>query len=487
MSHHRVELRLRWFRFDCSPSRLQAILEFYLQCMKFSMETQTESANMIKTDFLYPGDNIGIRFVTDKINPEKYRSHSKQNNSNPSNHSGGQPTKAVGIEFIVIYVTNLHEIISKIKSSKIGHVYTEITEISPGIQCAVVLDPLGLKLRLFQSAEFFPWASNKLSARLAYVSIPINSYDLIENNVKFYEETFLSYSFAANSAFSMLHAAKQPNKAFRCVDLERFDENLKTLVWLGNDSRKKQPSLCLSHTISSVQQQQTVQQLLGRKLFTDHNSPENSDQRDTSTEHHTNNAGGEPSSGILNQMHNLSEVSESLFLGLSFFVNDLENCISLVKRAELINSSQLAIKVEPGFPRFVSFYDCCLINIEISDDLSAHQGLSSPTMKALYASGQQQFYSLSAIKQFNHSLNSQINENWQSNANVSRDNGSSNTSSTTQSPAITPQSLANRGRSSVELNNPVESSDFTITQSAAITFPPINSPNIKTKNNFEKI
>ncbi len=324
-----MDLSLRWFRFSCFD--LDLLMEFWLTGMKMQMERQLETNEEIRTSFIYPGDKIGLRFELSR------RSISSRSRS----------VDPVGSISLVIYVENLDDFVGRL--SELGFSpYAPITQIHPNIRCAVFVDPSGLKIRLLESSIFYPFPANsnfsmfgdsstiqsKISlsgsakfssslARLGSVNVPVRDFLQIERSIQFYEQTFLP-------SHSILNAQQTAwKRAFKCVDQEFIGEDKISYYWLSNFSRKTQPSLCLIHKSSN---------------------------RENSSE--------------------IAGDSKSIFLGLSFYVSDLDACVALLRRQEAISESRLEILNYPsGFPRHLEFFDAAFIPVEISDNSIQPPGL----------------------------------------------------------------------------------------------------------------
>jgi len=304
--------------------------------LQLEKDVETE----IHLRFVYPNDSVALQY-------EHERDGEEHKHVLPQHPLEDEDTT------IHIYVSNLDERLARIKEHKF-HVYIEPMELVLGTRAAVVLDPLGIKVRLMENEEQFPVnvvkKNKKLLAhsRLAYVQVSVEDYDQLNAAAKIYEGIYTRLSF-----FRHDHKKGNRMQSYRPVDMERFVERLTTYLWFGNGMRSETTTFCLVHKCA-------------------HRTSEASEsvkfQGDYKAMHQVDFANGIPTETCCSG----SDIAgRKVFLGVQFIVHSIQEAVAQLKTCqEQLPGVHLDVyNVQGKFPRFSYFLDPAYIPVQMTDNV----------------------------------------------------------------------------------------------------------------------
>lgn len=318
-----MDLQLRYFRFKTED--LDDTYGFWTSVMRMVKDSHKDIGTKVRCCLAYPEDSVGLRFEFDCLDQIKRKwSFSKEGEATRTRELPQKPRSEVTL---LIHVHSVDVIVEKCEQK--GYVVWLKPIITHGIKIAVLLDPSGIKVRIIENKDEFP-VNGQSQGHLAYLNIPMRYPELTAKAIKFYDvaQQKIDPMFGARTEVFEKRAG-----TFTLQDQENFIEGLTSYNWLANGDRATYTSLCLMNQKGA----------LTSHLDVDDESKDAGAAARTTGEH------------------------KKLFLGLSFFVSDLQ-----AGRKQFLQAhpqTSFHIQEIPGFPRFIYFFDPAFVPVEISDAL----------------------------------------------------------------------------------------------------------------------
>lgn len=324
-----MDLQLRYFRF--MTDNLDLTYEFWTVVMRMQRESQTDIGTKVRCCLAFPSDSVGLRFEFDCVHGKtKYYSFNKEDSAEAlakARHDS-LPKSPKSDVSILVHVHSVEDTVAKCKSKGFV-IYLEPMKTTESAIMAVLLDPSGIKVRIIEDSFHFPVNPQKSPGTLAYLSIPIKHTELVQKAIRFYDIAQQKIDgYLRRGADELI--VKRPG-IFTQVDSEHFIEGLTAYNWLGNGDRSSNTTLCL----------------ISRRALTSTVSTSETESMSVN-----------------------SRSSKKLFLGLSFFVQDLEMGKQQLMAAS--PGSSFHIQTIPGFPRFIYLFDPSFVPVEVTDDVATH-------------------------------------------------------------------------------------------------------------------
>jgi len=392
-------------------------VDFWQNVMKMPVDKIYDGGPRVRVSFQYPGDTVGLQFEMN-ANALKFTEFATTNTELPKT-----PVSQV---VLIVYVNDLFDFV--LRAKEFGYVcYLSPYEPNPLVQAAVLLDPNGIRVRLMRIATqpLTQVKGQTVKARLGSCQVPVASANILERNIKFYEDkcspssttlpvlhareggagggrrasivagptilnspgrgsaTLDKGSNAVGGAQRMsprsmrrrslaepsglggagLAAQSNRNSYFRVVDQERFMEDLVTYVWLGNHSRARGPTFCMVHKVP----RSAALDPFGVGL--------QSDPLDVARFGAGSLTSPDREGDRDAEMKRTEQETDPVFVGLSFLVYDLEAALSALSENDIVGAGKPEIRRVQGLPRSLLLLDELSLVLELTDGVMSYSSL----------------------------------------------------------------------------------------------------------------
>jgi catechol 2,3-dioxygenase-like lactoylglutathione lyase family enzyme len=264
-------------------------------------------------------------------------------------------------------------------------VYVDAMAVGADQRAAVLLDPNGIRVKLFESAPPAPGvasaqsplpelgtsaaaiveasaAASAASSRLVALEVSVREMQALEKAVTFYDslvparaeldDAAAPASSRRNSLFAQLRM-----QSFRLVDHESFLSDMVTYAWLANGPRSARTALCLVHARAKLPP--THSALLRGDAATAPSAVAASGGGGGGGGGGGSGSGGSGGGG---------SGAGRVVLGLGFRVHDLEKTLATLRTQAQESVGTLQMQFIAGFPRFASFADPAGLVVELTDE-----------------------------------------------------------------------------------------------------------------------